>query len=124
MPCQRKTNNKPTKTRKETIKPRETQWADFERQIALLLESLIPCIEDDFRCTDDPDDDIAGMLVTVGATIDEDGSISWGYQTGDNSYTGGAYGHPFWGSRGISRTTMGKDAAKEIVEEIVDQTVY
>lgn len=108
----------------KTTKPSETQWADFEREVANLIESLIPDIEDDFRCTDDPDDDIPGMLVTVGATISEDGFISWGYQTGDNSYTGGAYRHPLWGSRGISRATNGKDAAKEIVGDIADQTVY
>tara|TARA_S200002703_G_C3655142_1_gene201153 strand:- start:100 stop:381 length:282 start_codon:yes stop_codon:yes gene_type:complete len=35
--------------------------------------------------------------LTIGLTITEDTvDNSWSYQTGDNSFVGGAYGHPDW----------------------------
>lgn len=42
-------------------------------------------------------EDGAWVEVTIGCTFNfELGEISWNYQTGDNSFTGGAYGHPEW----------------------------
>lgn len=36
-------------------------------------------------------------VLTIGLTLTEDTvDNSWSYQTGDNSFTGGAYGHPDW----------------------------
>jgi len=42
-------------------------------------------------------EDGAWVDVTIGCTFNLGaGEISWNYQTGDNSFTGGAYGHPEW----------------------------
>ena len=104
--------------------PSESQWSAFESEIKTLLFNLIPSIEADFRCSDDPDDDNPGICVTVGATIGEGGEISWSYQTGDNSFTGGAYGHPIWGIGYLHRDSDPAEIAKGIVDEIAEQTVY
>jgi len=56
---------------------------------AALLRELIPEIADEYRATDDPEDSEPGMCVTIGTNDELD---SWGYQTGDNSYSGGACG--------------------------------
>lgn len=57
-----------------------------------LLKELQPTIGDDYRCSDDPEDDSPGMCVTVATT----NGVDWSYQTGDNSYSGGAYGYAHW----------------------------
>lgn len=48
-------------------------------------------------------------------------SESWGYQTGDNSFTGGAYGHPFWGVVWIGADADPSEVADEIAEDILSQ---
>lgn len=60
-----------------------------------------------------------GIEVTVGCTFDFDkGEITWNYQTGDNSYTGGAYGHPEWFTTSLMKRTNCKEVANEIINEI------
>lgn len=82
-----------TTQRTKTMKTeQEKQFAIIEREICQLLKRLKRGIADDYRATDDPDDNRPGMCVTVST---RDGS-DWSYQTGDNSYTGGCYGHPHW----------------------------
>lgn len=107
-----------------TIKPTDEQWSELESEVTILLRNLLSTIDDDCRCSDDPDDETPGICVTVGATIRDDGSISWSYQTGDNSFTGGAYGHPIWGVGYLCRDSDLEDVARGIVSEIADQTIY
>jgi hypothetical protein len=38
------------------------------------------------------EENLPGMVVTIGYSPNGD----WDYQTGDNSFSGGAYGHPHW----------------------------
>lgn len=65
------------------------------------------------------DGDIPGIDVTIGCTFDfDDASISWSYQTGDNSYTGGAYGHPEWFTCSVMKRTNCKELANDIIDEI------
>ena len=64
------------------------------------------------------------VQLTIGATILPDGSVSWGYQTGDNSFTGGAYGHATWGVAWISHESDPEEIAGEILDEIADQISY
>ncbi len=70
----------------------------------------------------DPYDDFdeASVLLTVGA----DAKGSWNFQTGDPSFTGAAYGYPFWGQAYLSANTNCRDAARQIVEEIKDAAAY
>ena len=58
------------------------------------------------------------VCVTVGYSPQ---SESWGYQTGDNSFTGGAYGHPFWGVVWIGADADPAEVADEIAEDILSQ---
>lgn len=59
---------------------------------------------------------LKGLHVTLGITPSEDG-LSWDYQTGDNSFTGGAYGHPHW----VLLYLMGRSNCKELSKEAVEQ---
>lgn len=87
-----------------------------------LLTELKGHICDDYRCTDDPDDETPGVCVTFGFTPESDDcDASWSYQTGDNGYTGGAYGHPFWGVVHLYRDSVAGDLAGEAASEIAEQ---
>ena len=88
-----------------------------------LLKALKKDIGDDCRAEicDDPDDETPGMQVTFGVTINEDGSLSWSYQTGDNSYTGGAYGHPIWAVVSLYRRSRSREVAEEAMEDALSQ---
>ena len=66
-----------------------------------------------------PDDSTPYVDVTIGCTFDfGEGSIAWNYQTGDNSFTGGAYGHPEWFTTSLLSRTNCKDASEDLIEEI------
>ena len=56
-----------------------------------------------------------GLDLTVGAS--GEGREKWSYQTGDNSYTGGAYAYPHWAVITVYPRTNAKDAAKEILSQ-------
>lgn len=99
----------------------ESEYKKLEREVTQLLKALKKDIADEYRCSDDPDDNVPGMCVTVGATPHKDGHLAWGYQTGDNSFTGGAYGHPYWGVGYLYRRSNSAEVAKEMIEEIADQ---
>ncbi len=71
---------------------------------------------DDRACEDDT---LPGILVTVGADENDDGSFSWNYQTGDNSYTGGAYGFPHWAVISLYRRSNCRALALDAVNEIL-----
>lgn len=86
----------------------------LETEVAALLAELIPTIGDEYRASDD--DDTPSMLVTVGA--DESGA--WSYQTGDNSFTGGAYGFLAWGVGYLYRDSDPRAVARGIVDEIAE----
>ena len=60
------------------------------------------------------------IQLTVGVTPHE-GRASWCYQTGDNSYSGGAYGHPFWGIAYVTHESDPETVASEILTEIDEQ---
>lgn len=92
-------------------------------EFAECLEDLKPYIEDDYRATDDPDDDEPGMQVTFGVADRKPGdSWEWNYQTGDNSFTGSAYHYPHWAVVYLYRDSdcreLAVDAASEILELI------
>ena len=89
----------------------------YESELTQLIASLIPEIADEYRASDDPDDDIPGMQLTV--ATDNDVSC-WNYQTGDNSFTGGAYGLPHWAVISLYRDTDPVEAAKEIADQWAD----
>ncbi len=44
----------------------------------------------------------------------------WGYQTGDNSYTGGAYGYPDWAVVTVYRRSNSVELARDIRAQLSD----
>ena len=80
---------------------------------ALLIE-LKTHIDDDYRA--DEDSDTPSMLVTIGADLSGD----WSYQTGDNSYTGGAYSYPHWAVITLERRSNCTELARDIREQLLD----
>ena len=94
-----------------------TNFSAHRDDLIKLFSLLIPEIEDDYRATDDPDDDLPGMCVTVST---DDTVTEWNYQTGDNSFTGGAYGLPHWAVVYISRNSEPKDVAGEVADQWAD----
>jgi hypothetical protein len=87
-----------------------------KNEIRRLLVDLKKNIDDDFRASDDPDDDKPGMQVTIGAN--EKGE--WNYQTGDNSFTGGAYGFRHWAVISLYRDSNCNQLADEVREQIAE----
>lgn len=101
------------------MKPTDKQYRTLERELTRLLKSLKADIGDEYRACED--DDCPGMCVTIGATPNEEtGDLSWNYQTGDNSYTGGAYGHRHWGVIYLYRRSNSAELASGAVSEIAD----
>lgn len=84
-------------------------------QWAALLRLLKRDIGDDYRS--DEDSETPSMLVTFG--LDENGN--WSYQTGDNSFTGGAYGYAHWGLAYLDRRSNCKALAQEAFNEAAEQ---
>ena len=84
----------------------------------------LPLIKDVRRLLIDLKDDICmderhspGELeVTIGA--DDNGN--WGWQTGDNSFSGGAYCYPHWGVVTLTRRSNCTELARDVVDQIAD----
>lgn len=89
--------------------------SEFKADLMGLARVLIPTIDDDCRASDDPSDDTPGMCVTVGA-----GAFGWSYQTGDNSFTGGAYGFAHWGIGYLYRDTSPEEFADAVLSDLAD----
>jgi hypothetical protein len=64
-----------------------------------------------------------GFDFTFGFKITDDG-ISWNYQTGDNSFTGGAYGFPIWVTACLMRRTNLKQLVNDIVDDLQNQVCW
>lgn len=86
------------------------------KDIRTLLVSLKRDIGDEYRASGDRDDSTPGMQVTIGA----DDTGAWSYQTGDNSYTGGAYGMPYWGVISLYRCSNSTDLARDVIDQIAE----
>lgn len=61
--------------------------------------------------------DLREIDVTIGVTLSE-GEFSWGYQTGDNSFIGGAYGHPHWVLLSVTSRCNCRELSKDAVEQL------
>ena len=98
-----------------------TKSVDFKSAIAGIIRSIIrDGIPADYRATDD--DSGPSILLSVGATILPDGSIRFGYQTGDNSFMGDAYGHSTFSVVSIYPFSIPMGLAEEIENEILEQS--
>lgn len=87
------------------------------KAISALLVSLKADICDDYRCSDEPDDNTPGMCVTVSTN---EACDEWSYQTGDNSYSGSCYHHSFWSVIYLYRRSDSTALAREAVCELLE----
>ena len=88
----------------------------LKKDVYRLLVSLKKQIDDDCRGK--------GMETpSMDITFGYDGE-SWGWQTGDNSYLGGAYGYRNWYVITLTRKSNCKELAKEVVEDLKDQLSF
>lgn len=89
---------------------------EFRTSMIELVTFLITTIGDEYRSsTSEPNDETASMDLTIGA--DNDG---WSYQTGDNSYTGGAYSYAsrLWAVVTLDRDSKPEDVADDIISQL------
>lgn len=90
--------------------------ADLTDQLTVLVQELIPTIADDYRTQDqDRDDQTPAMDLTIGAD-----ASGWGFQTGDNSYSGGAYGFATWAVTTLYRDSNPRETAEELIGQLVE----
>ena len=86
----------------------------FRTDMVALVEALIPEICDDYRASHcEPDDDTPSMDLTIGADVN-----GWSYQTGDNSFTGGAYAYADWATVYLSRDSDPGEVADDIIGQL------
>lgn len=72
----------------------------------------------------DASPDNPGTLYSAEGRVLASAPEAWSYQTGDNSYTGGAYGHPFWGVVSLYRRSNSAALADDIREQLADGSAY
>lgn len=83
------------------------------KELANLIKELKKDILDEYRASDDPDDNTPAMSVTFGINDKR----QWSYQTGDNSFTGGAYGKPYWAVVTLTRRCDSKEIARDVLDQ-------
>jgi len=83
------------------------------KELSTLVKAVKRSIDRGCRASCDPDDNLPGIQLTCGINYQGD----WSYQTGDNSYTGGAYGYPYWAVVSVYRRTNSRDLAREILDQ-------
>lgn len=94
---------------------------EVRRDLTALVADLIatehwPDFEPGGDCHDPDDPDPSGLCLTVGT----DDGTRWGYQTGDNSYTGGAYGSRHWAVVWLYQDSEPADVVEDIVGQWAD----
>lgn len=89
------------------------------KDLVPLIKSIKKQISDDFRAFDE--DEIPGIQLTVGADMV---TGEWDYQTGDNSYSGGAYHYKDWGVVGIYRNSNCLELARDIQNQLAEASSY
>lgn len=88
------------------------------KDLSALIRSLKRTIGDDYRASDCEDDTTPSMDLTVGCNTE---TGEWSWQTGDNSYSGGAYSYPTWGVTSIDRRCNSREVARDLIDQIADQ---
>ena len=64
---------------------------------------------------------LKGDYITITIGADESG---YGMQTGDNSYTGVAYGFRYWGVSDLYKRSNCRELARELLEQIIERATY
>lgn len=78
------------------------------------VKSQVPLADPDYIADEE---DKPGIDLTIGVnTLTGD----WSYQTGDNSYTGGAYGYRDWGITRVYRATNSRECARDLIDQVAE----
>ena len=72
----------------------------------------------------DMDEQMDITIATNGETCDVTGSVHWGYQTGDNSYTGGAYSYQNWAVGTLEYDTNVEELALDLIDQLEEHLAY
>lgn len=95
---------------------------EFITDLAKELDALKTEIDDDMI---DEGDDVPSIQVTLAASkSDFVETREIGLQTGDNSYTGTAYGYQHWAVGWVYRDSDTKELAKTLVNDLYDLMHY
>jgi hypothetical protein len=86
-----------------------------------LLDSLKLQIGNEYRSSDDINDDTPAMQITIST---DNSLLHWNYQTGDNSYTGNCYSDPYWGIATLTRESDTSSVAKELIDSLAEQIEF
>ena len=89
-----------------------------KRDLVECFVALKKTIHDDYRAGGCEEDTAPSMDVTIGATCED--CDAWSYQTGDNSFTGGAYGYPHWAVVTLHRRSSSRELADEVLNQLAD----
>ena len=90
------------------------------KDLSELIKQLKPTIQNDYRASEcDLEDSLPSMLLTVGWSAE---SGEWNWQTGDNSYSGGAYFYPTWATVAIYRRSNSLKLARDIQDQLSEAT--
>lgn len=93
---------------------------NFRVQIVALIKALKPTIGAEYRGSGCEDSKTPSMDVTIGADVN-----GWAYQTGDNSFTGGAYGYSQWATVTIDRRSNSRMVAEDVISQLrEDETIF
>ena len=88
---------------------------EFTKDMESLVAALIPEIGDEYRASGDDMEELPSMDLTIGADAN-----GWNYQTGDNSFSGGAYSFPDWATVALYRDSIPSEVAADIVSQLAD----
>lgn len=82
--------------------------------IVRIVKKAIPKSDPDYIADGD---DKPGIDLTIGADTT---TGKWSWQSGDNSYVGGAYGFPTWAVTRVYRTTNSRDCARDLIDQLAE----
>jgi len=85
-----------------------------EEEVAEIVAEAIDYV----RSNAEEDDGLDLTIATNGGIIEGIGCADWGFQTGDNSYTGSCYRYRYWAVTSIFRDTNPLETARELIEQL------
>lgn len=102
-----------------------------ETRVLPTIEEVAEIVTDVVRSLSNYDDEeltemdgvIDLTIATNGDTVEGFGCSDWGFQTGDNSYTGSCYRYRNWAVTSISKDTNPLETAQELVDQL-DELFY
>ena len=89
----------------------------FIKDLIALCKDVKKQIGNEYRAFEG--DELPGIQLTIGCDTE---TGKWSWQTGDNSYSGGAYFYPTWAVVGVYRRSNCTKLAREIVKELEENS--